>query len=75
MLTAADLAARAAPLLARRCRRVPAEDVAWVAERALRQRAAEHPELRHLDPAARRAVWQSWTDDLAAAVAHRAAAL
>ena len=29
----------------------------------------------HLDPAARRAVWQSWADDLAAAVAHRAAAL
>lgn len=75
MLTAADLAARAAPLLARRGRRVPADDVAWVAERALRQRAAEHPELRRLDPAARRAVWESWAADLAALVAERAAAL
>lgn len=75
MLTAADLAARAAPLLTRRGRRVPAVDVAWVAERALRRRAAEHPELRLLDPAARRAVWQSWADGLAAQVAADAAAL
>lgn len=75
MLTAADLEPLVAARLARLGRRVPAADVAWVAERALRERAAEHPELRRLDPAARRAVWESWAADLAALVAERAAAL
>lgn len=56
-------------------RRVPREDLLWLAQRAIAARAAEHPELAKLPAPARQAVWQSWADDLAVAVAARAAVL
>lgn len=56
-------------------RRVPREDLLWLARRAIDQRTAEHPELLRLPAPARAAVWESWADDLAVMVAARAAAL
>lgn len=74
-MTAADLARAAMPRLYALRRRVPLEDVAWVAARLLAEREREHPELARLPASARRAVWESWEDDLVMQTASRAAAL
>lgn len=74
-MTADMLALLAARRLAPLRRRVPREDLLWIAERVIVQRRAEHPELARLPAQARAAVWESWADDLAVAVAARAAAL
>lgn len=74
-MTADTIASLAARRLHPMRRRVPREDLLWLARRAIDQRAAEHPELLKLPAPARAAVWESWADDLAVTVAARAAVL
>jgi len=75
MLTADKLAISAARLLLRSKRRVPLEDLRWLAVRALEERRLQHPELERFPKPAQVAVWESWHDELAQAVADRGAAL
>lgn len=79
MLTAADVEPLVSARLARRGRRVPAADVAWVVARSLprvlRQWAAAYPLPPSLTATERRETWRSWAGAIADVLAEDAAAL